>query len=671
MTLTPEAQEDWARLTRLLPLNQGPRLLFVLVDSPVLRRRLASHLAAALVADGHEVARLDLTKPSYQPLEDIFTAAAAHPQARFLFLHGLERSLISPEHRLGALAHLNLHRDQMRTRLACPLVIWTTDAVFTDLARHAPDFIAWRSGMFTLADPSVAVEAPYRQHLIDRYGKLTLYSVTSDAPLAVDLEQVFVKLTATQQRRTVVRPILIRIGFTSEDEQPFAPPVSSSRAAAPSPRGPVHEPVEDVTVTLSLADALQNSRCLAVVGAPGAGKTTLLHFLALTFARRQAPERLGLDEERLPLFVTLRDFSRFLEGGDRMTQTSHRHPDVLPNFLTEHMQKIAPHLHLPDDFFRARLTHGKCVVLLDGLDEVADPHQRARVAEAVAAFTQHYRDNRFVVTSRPRGYEGVAQQQLAALYASCTIRDFDDTDMTAFAHNWYAAVTRDRMGDTPDAVAEAQRQADDLLRTIRNDPRVQALAHNPLLLSVLAMVHQRGVGLPQRRAELYDECTDMLLGYWDQTKGGEAARELATYGALTRGEKRTLLEPIALWFHERGEQGLEATQGELEQEIACQFMDLLGDDKETARSRAALFLRVIDERAGLLVERADRGVCLRPSHLSGIPRGACHCRLVRTTLLILCGICMTRGGERCCCLKLAISATSATTVAVPADSPAT
>ena len=30
VTLTPQAQEDWARLARLLPLNRGPRLLFVL-----------------------------------------------------------------------------------------------------------------------------------------------------------------------------------------------------------------------------------------------------------------------------------------------------------------------------------------------------------------------------------------------------------------------------------------------------------------------------------------------------------------------------------------------------------------------------------------------------------------------------------------------------------------
>jgi hypothetical protein len=202
VTLTPAAQEDWARLTRLLPLNRGPRLLFVLVDSPVLRRRLSDALATALSSDGHAVARLDLSMPSYQPLQDIFAMAEAHPQARFYFLHGLERSLLSPEHRLSALANLNLHRDQMSTRLACPLVLWTTDDTLTELARHAPDFIAWRSGIFTLTEPSVAIEAPYRQHLIDRFGKLTLYSVTSDAPLAVDLERVFVKLTATQQRRT-------------------------------------------------------------------------------------------------------------------------------------------------------------------------------------------------------------------------------------------------------------------------------------------------------------------------------------------------------------------------------------------------------------------------------------------------------------------------------------
>ena len=110
------------------------------------------------------------------------------------------------------------------------------------------------------------------------------------------------------------------------------------------------------------------------------------------------------------------------------------------------------------------------------------------------------------ITSRPRGYKGEVRQRLMEVFTNFTIRDFNNDDMTQFAEGWYEAVTRDRLGDTSDAIAESRRQASDLLRAINADQRVKALAHNPLLLSVLAMVHQRGVGLPQRRAELYNEC---------------------------------------------------------------------------------------------------------------------------------------------------------------------
>lgn len=602
--LTPAAQEDWTRLTRLLPLNTGPRVLFVLVDSLTLRRRLAEHLAAALRADGHSVAWLDFAAPYYQPLQQIFDVAAEQFGARFCFLLGLERSLIAANYRLSALTDLNLHRDQISQRLPCPLVIWTTDAAFTDLVRNAPDFIAWRSGVFTLADPFSAVADPYRQHIIGRFSKLMLYSATTDTPLAVDLERIFVKLTAAQRRRTVTSSATIpweSLGPAGEvrSASPTPLPVSLARTSL----FPGREVPEEFTVTVSINEALNSGRCLAVIGAPGAGKTTLLRYLALTYARQQARERLDLSEERLPVFIVLRDFNRFLDDAEQRSESLDLSPQLLPRFLSSHTKAIAPHLSLPDDFFSGPLDAGKCIVLLDGLDEVADPAKRVRIVEVIAACTRHYQGNRFIVTSRPRGYDGEAKQRLASLYGECAIRDFDDGDMAAFARNWYEAVIRNRLGDTPEATAEAQRQADDLLRAIRADERVEALAPNPLLLSILAMVHQRGVGLPQQRAELYDECTDMLLGYWDQTKGGEAARELATLGELTRNEKRTLLQPIALWFHERGEQGLEAGKEELEREIARQFTETFGDTENKARYRAALFLRVIDERAGLLMER--------------------------------------------------------------------
>ena len=597
--LCAESLEDWERLVRLLPLNSGPRMLFVLVDSPVLRRRLADHLIADLQNKGDRVAKLDFTTAYYQPLQEIFDAAAEYPDARYCFLFGLERSLMSPEHRLSALTDLNLHRDQILKRLSCPLVIWTPDETLTDLACNAPDFTAWRGSVFSLADPAAAIEAPYRQHIIDRFSKLTLYSATSDAPLGVDLEQVFVKLSATHQQ-TSARPLLDSIGSLKEGNPRDLPSASSFLSGLLSRD---REWGGESTGTLSIDEALKNHRRLAIVGAPGSGKTTLLRYLALTFARRQGLERLGVEEDRLPLFVALRDFSRFLDEQAQKGKLPELDPVFFVRFFNKHIGDIAPHIDLPGSFFSDGLETGRFVVLFDGLDEVAEPHKRARVAEAIAAFTREYNANRFVVASRPRGYEGEAQQLLAPLYHGCAIRDFDDDDMARFAHSWYAAVIRDRMGETQEALAEAQRQAQDLLRAIHADGHVKTLAHNPLLLSVLAMVHQRDVTLPQRRAELYDECTDMLLGYWDQTKGGEAARELANYGNLVRGEKRALLEPIALWFHERGEQGLEAQREELEREIALQFVDLFGDDQETAHKRAALFLQVIDERAGLLVER--------------------------------------------------------------------
>lgn len=434
----------------------------------------------------------------------------------------------------------------------------------------------------------------YRRYLIDRYGKLTFYSATADAPLAVDLERVFVTLSV-MSKRVIVRPAPISLSLnegviSSEPREPF--PGSVSQVLAP-------ERPEESSGVMSTSEALQSGDVLVAIGAPGSGKTTLLKYLALTFARDQAQERLGLKEKRLPIFVTLRDFNRFLDEQTLPTLDAL----VLPRFLSSHFREVAPHLNLVQAFFAYQLKQGKCIVLFDGLDEVADPVKRGRVAEALATCIRKYDNNRFVVTARPRGYEGEARKQLSRLAAECIIRDFDDVDRAAFARSWYEAVTRDRLGDTPVARAEAHRQAEDLLRTIHADARVQRLSHNPLLLSVLAMVHQRGVGLPQRRAELYDECTDLLLGYWDQTKGGEAARELATLGELSRSEKRALLEPIALWFHERGESGLEVDKTELEQQITRQFVETFGDNESKARNRAALFLRVIDERAGLLVER--------------------------------------------------------------------
>ncbi len=130
---------------------------------------------------------------------------------------------------------------------------------------------------------------------------------------------------------------------------------------------------KEVILTQSLNEALRNHDRLVVVGAPGAGKTTMLKYLALSFARNQALERLELDENRIPLFIPLRDFSRFLDNLDKDGKLLDVNPEFLPKFVSEYLKATASRLRITDEYLSEQLDLGNCIVLLDGLDEVADP----------------------------------------------------------------------------------------------------------------------------------------------------------------------------------------------------------------------------------------------------------------------------------------------------------
>lgn len=358
-------------------------------------------------------------------------------------------------------------------------------------------------------------------------------------------------------------------------------------------------------VALSLNSALRENPALVITGDPGAGKTTLLKYIALCFARDIAKAKLELDEQRVPILVALRDFNVFLNNCIDRSEIYAFGPNLLPAFLLDYFNDAAPHLGLTEDFFPSLLDSGRCAVLFDGLDEVPDIGQRARMAQLVADIivAQSWRLNRFVVTSRPRGYDGEPKARLSSYCADCCILPFEDKDIEVFTSAWYKAVTLLDKGDTLEARQEAADDAGKLVRAIHADPRVRDLARNPLLLSVLAMVHQRNVELPRRRARLYEECTDFLISYWDELKDRESATDLGRAGGLDRDTKRALLEPIALWLHERGEQGTEVDRADLEKQLAAQFV-ALGDAELLAKRRAAEFLRLIEERSGLLVERS-------------------------------------------------------------------
>ena len=195
-------------------------------------------------------------------------------------------------------------------------------------------------------------------------------------------------------------------------------------------------------VKVKVQEALRDHTRLVVLGDPGCGKTTLLKYLALTFARTQAGEgdfvkqRLELDEGRLPILLPLRDFAEHLQRELQDCCWHRRAEAVCLNFLNTYFEN--QDIQLPERFFADRLTQGECLVLLDGVDEVADLPTRHRIARIVEKFTIAYPQNRYVVTSRIVGYTDAAR--LGENYAVTTVRDFTWDDITRFVTYWNRAI---------------------------------------------------------------------------------------------------------------------------------------------------------------------------------------------------------------------------------------
>ncbi len=270
----------------------------------------------------------------------------------------------------------------------------------------------------------------------------------------------------------------------------------------------MQEPIE-------LGQALSDH--LLIVGEPGAGKSTLLHWLAVTFAQGNQRElnRLGpsVDEDRLPILVELgRLPDRYLnpEGGE------------VPNwlqFLPEYLTAQIAFTNTPPQLLTQALTDGRCLLLFDGLDEVADRQARTRLARSLVELARLSPGNRVIIGSRPTGVsesKGVLHPQ----FQRCQIQRFTSEDVLRFFRFWYSL---DR-SLTPQQQQEA---ADTLYTRVQATPAILQLASTPLLSTILVLIWRNEGDLPERRVELYERCCRMLIERW------EASHDVAYQGALS------------------------------------------------------------------------------------------------------------------------------------------
>ncbi|MDQ1350447.1 MAG: hypothetical protein QG657_749, partial [Acidobacteriota bacterium] len=323
--------------------------------------------------------------------------------------------------------------------------------------------------------------------------------------------------------------------------------------------------------------------CFVVLGKPGSGKSTLLKYLMLEAARLHLEYHRDSGHLLFPILVEIRKlehaFAKTKEPGYNIL-------DFLYDSMRTHYN-----LTLPPGFFEKYLDSGRALLLFDGLDEVAAEGRRAEIRQMIASFvTGHHMGNTVIVTSRIAGYSRA--QFSTTDYRHFTLEDFDDEEIAAFIQRWY----RSRLTNE----SEAETKAADLGKAFVKKPRIKELARNPLLLTIIGIIHRYEAQLPEDRLVLYDKATEALLYTWDNVK--EIIDE-----KFKPDDRRRFLEKVAFYLQslEKGDEaGTVIDRGEVYKILFPDFCRIFGCDNRQAKGLVDEFLDKIRSRAGLLVELA-------------------------------------------------------------------
>jgi predicted NACHT family NTPase len=112
-------------------------------------------------------------------------------------------------------------------------------------------------------------------------------------------------------------------------------------------------------------------------------------------------------QERItvPVLITLK---QFLESGKN---------------LRDYMDDVFAQFDFPEAtaFIEEDMKEGKCLILLDGFDELAAIEKQLEVTRRIEEFTHMYHKNRFVVTSRTAGYHNELKE-----FPALEVKEFDD-----------------------------------------------------------------------------------------------------------------------------------------------------------------------------------------------------------------------------------------------------
>jgi HEAT repeat protein len=255
-----------------------------------------------------------------------------------------------------------------------------------------------------------------------------------------------------------------------------------------------------------IGECLATYRRLVVLGDPGGGKTTMLRWMATAYllrhkaddAFRQIPDVDTLPSQPwIPVLIRCRDI-----GEADLCR-------CFTDFLTQYLNKTEL---LPEEaeVMRAvilrRIAKGEVLLLVDGLDEIANPHVRMMFCQEMERTAARYPVAPIIVTSRIVGYRDMPYR-IGPMFEHGVIAELAREDKDRFARCW-VEVTEQHLPP-----AEQTRRTLELQEALHSSDRIERLTGTPMLLTTLILVKRKIGKLPSRRNKLYAEAVSVLLNW--------------------------------------------------------------------------------------------------------------------------------------------------------------
>ncbi len=275
------------------------------------------------------------------------------------------------------------------------------------------------------------------------------------------------------------------------------------------------------------------------------------------------------DKDWLPIVVRCRDLDEACKTGSiydvlcetfRKAQLNREESDALQAVIIE------------------KLAAGKAILLVDGLDEIANIGLRARFCQQIERLQAAFPRAPFIVTSRIVGYREM-KYRIGRGFEHATVTGFTKKDKDEFARRWC------EITELPERHAKAQ---EELLQAIHSSDRIERLAVNPMLLTTLALVKRKVGKLPERRADLYWEAVLVLLNWRSEVDEPMDHREVIPQ-----------LQYVA---YEMCRQGVQRQREDEILELLERVREEYPNLRALKKHEPAEFLRLLERRTGILLE---------------------------------------------------------------------